>query len=645
MIHRPGHRRWTLLLLLLFGSTLCVVAPLAAAPAARTTTVTPAAQTDPTALQSAFAAAAREFGVPQSVLLSVAYNISRWEQHSGAPSFAGGYGPMHLTDVASVPKFDGKGDGVRRPNQLDPNDPSLHTLDRAAALLSLSPDVLKRDPAQNIRGGAVLLAQYARDTVGTTPASAADWYGAVAKYSGSQEAAVALDFADAVYATIQQGASRTTTDRQRVTLAAKNVKPNKSTADSLHLLDRKHTAAECPARLACRFIPAAYHQNNPADPTDWGNYDLARRETDGLDIQYIVIHDTEIPYHTTIQVFQDSRSFVAAHYVLRSSDGQITQMVDNKNIAYQAGNYYINMHSIGIEHEGVAIEGATWYTEQMYRASATLVRYLADKYGVTLDRAHIVGHDDVPGPTPFFQTGMHWDPGPFWDWAHYMELLGAPITPSADASNIVTINPNFATNTPPLTYCYTSTDCRDVPSQPANFVYLYQAPSFDAQLIDDPALPGPGTTLAPDWGDKAVTGQQFYRAESQGDWDAIYYGGQKAWFFNPGHTNTVSGSGVLVTPKGGATSIPVYGRAYPEASAFPPDIPARTIVPLQYSIPAGQIYVAKDLVKADFYDAPVFTLDPSDNTVVEGQTEYYLIFFNHRLAFVQASDVEVVATP
>ena len=66
-------------------------------------------------------------------------------------------------------------------------------------------------------------------------------------------------------------------------------------------------------------------------------------------------------------------------------------------------------------------------------------------------------------------------------------------------------------------------------------------------------------------------------------------------------------------------------------------------MPLQYTIPAGQIYVAKGRVKADFYDAPVFTQHASGNTVVEGQTEYYLIFFNHRLAFVQASDVDVVS--
>ncbi len=631
--HSLGHL--SLLLLFVVVGALSLAAPLAGAPTAQ------AAKS--TSLQDAFTAAAREFSVPESVLLAVSYNLSRWETHNGAPSFAGGYGPMHLTDVASMQRFDGKGDEVVRSQQLDPNDPSSNTLRTAAGLLGLGRDALKRDAAQNIRGGAALLAQYARDTVGALPANPADWYGAVAKYSGSQEAGVALGFADAVYATIQRGVSRTTNDGQKVTLRAANIKPNTSTAGALHLIDHKHTGADCPARLACRFIPAAYHQNNPTDPTDWGNYDLARRESDGLDIQYIVIHDTEGSYNSTIKLFQDSHSYVAAHYVLRSSDGQITQMVDNKNVAYQAGNYYVNMHSIGIEHEGVAIEGATWYTEQMYRASATLVRHLADKYGISLDRAHIIGHDDVPGPTPPFQTGMHWDPGPFWDWTHYMELLGAPIGASTEPSSIITIKPDFATNTPPLSYCYSATDCRDLPPQAANFVYLYAAPSFDAPLIDDPALPGPGTTLAPDWGDKAATGQQFYRAESRGDWDAIYYGGQEAWFYNPGHANSVPGSGVLVTPKAGNTAIPVYGRAYPEASAFPPGIPARSIVPLQYTIPSGQFYVAKGRVKADFYDAPVFTLDASDNTVVEGQTEYYVIFFNHRLAFVQAGDVDAVA--
>src|SRR5262245_29139086 len=202
MRRRSGISTWGLLVLLMCGVIPCLAAPLGAAPRqAITGSVAPA----PDSLQAAFTAAAREFGVPESVLLAVAYNLSRWEHHGGAPSTWGGYGVMHLRHLDAAPRIDGRGDDVARTPRLDPSDPSLHTLDRAAQLLGLSAETLKRDPVQNIRGGAALLAQYAVDTVGAKPASEADWYGAVAKYSGAKEAAVALEFADVVYATIQRG--------------------------------------------------------------------------------------------------------------------------------------------------------------------------------------------------------------------------------------------------------------------------------------------------------------------------------------------------------------------------------------------------------------------------------------------------------
>ena len=594
-------------------------------------------------LQQAFAQAAREFRVPESVLLAVSYNVSRWEQHNGAPSTSGGYGVMHLVDVPTADPLAGKGEGPAPARALAPNDPSLHTLPAAAALLGESPAALKTDARENIRGGAALLAQYARETVGTVPADPAAWYGAVAAYSGTREKTIARGFADDVYATIQHGAVRTTQDGQHLSLIAQPIVPDRHTADKLLLRDDSGIDPDCPAGLDCRFIPAAYQQNNPNDPTDYGNYDLARRSGDGLDIQYIIIHDTEGSYAGTISEFQNPLAYVSSHYVIRSSDGQITQMVANGNVAWHAGNWYVNMHAIGIEHEGYAITGATWYSEQLYQASARLVRYLADKYHVPTDRAHILGHDNVPGPTAATQAGMHWDPGPFWDWTHYMALIGAPIQP-AGQGNIVTINPDFATNRPPLTYC--DPTCHALPSQPASFVYLHTAPSDSSPLFDDPALPGPGTTNADDWGDKAASGEQFYRFARQGDWDGIYYSGQQAWFYNPPSNPTaVPGQGLLVTPRAGLPSIPVYGRAYPEAAAYPPGIPVQGIVPLQYSMLAGQKYVAQDLVRADYYYAPTFTHNPADHTVVEGQTQYYLIFLNHRMAYVQAADVSVLDSP
>ncbi|HEX9267040.1 MAG TPA: peptidoglycan recognition family protein [Candidatus Limnocylindria bacterium] len=593
----------------------------------------PVSAAPPSSLQSAFASAAIEFSVPQNVLLGVSYVVSRWETDT-RPSAAGGYGPMQLLDASSAPALDGKGaDGKAATPALVAGPRGIAA---ASAVSGVSAAEIKTSATQNIRAGAALLASYARDTIGATPADPGKWYGAVAKYSSSDEASVALGFADDVFAVMKKGAARTTSSGENVTLAATKTSPDTSTAGSLALLDRKHTSFDCPKTVQCRFIPAAYHQNSK-DPGDYGNFDLARRESDSLAVRFVVIHDAETDYQTTIKIFQDSLNYVSAHYVVRSSDGQITQMVDTKNVAWHAGNWNVNMHAIGYEHEGFAIQGTTWYTEAMYQASAALTTHLAAEYGIPLDRAHIIGHDDIPGPTTGFVRGMHWDPGPFWNWARYMALLGAPITATATSGNVVTIAPDFATNMPRVRDCEGSGALQA--AQPANFVYLYTSPTGDpALLFNDPGLASSthtkGTDCAADWGDKADTGQTFYRVQRQGDWDQLYYAGNTVWFYDPGETKIAHTTATLVTPKAGATSIPVYGRAYPESIS--------TTTLTMYSIPAGQKYVAYEKVKGDYYEATTF--NNLDSYVLHTTaSDFYMIQFNHRLAFVKASDVDVSA--
>ncbi len=592
-----------------------------------------AAEIQSNSLQDAFMDAAKEFNVPESILLSVSYNVSRWESHNGKPSTSGGYGPMHLTDLDV--SDDGKGDEYQPIVTLDENYIGNHTVEAAAKLLNVEPDVLKKDPVQNIRGAAALLAQYARDTTGKVPANEQDWYGAVVKYSGSGEEAVAQDFADQVYKSINEGAIHITAEGQKVQLKPKQVQPNYETAKPLKLRRTNQNGADCPRNLSCSFMPAFYEQKSE-NPGNYSNYDVADRPNFGPDIRYIVIHDTEVSYDGTIKLFANPYS-ASAQYVIRSSDGEVAQMVDNKDVAWHAGNWYFNMHSIGIEHEGYAMEGASWYSEPMYRASAKLVRYLAKKYDIPLDRAHIIGHEEVPGLSPTRQTAMHSDPGPFWDWEHYVQLLGAPITPKGGKDEIITFKPHFETNEQVISDANPTV-------QSSNFVYLYQEPSFDAPLFDEPALPGEGSRQGLDWGDKAKAGQTFYLAESKGDWDAIWYGGKKAWFYNPKDRYTVRSKGMVITPKQGKKEIPVYGGAYPEASAYPEGVTPRAVTPLQYTIPEGQFYVAAEKVKSDFYNATVYTKDPYGvHKMVYGEDEYYRIHFNHRYAFVKASDVNVVS--
>jgi hypothetical protein len=302
------------------------------------------------------------------------------------------------------------------------------------------------------------------------------------------------------------------------------------------------------------------------------------------------------------------------------------------------------MHSIGLEHEGFAAQNAAWYTESMYQTSASLVRHLAAKYDVPLDRAHIIGHDQIPGHIPSRVPAMHWDPGPYWDWEHYFDLLGAPIQADRRSrSDVVTVKPGFRGNGQPITGCGSS-PCG---TENTNFVYLRQAPDASAPLVNDPGLkPGgqPATTGVSDIGARAAAGQKFLVAERQGDWLGVWWLGKIAWLHSPEEDPTVVPSeGKVVVAKGDAP-VPVYGRAYPESSAYPAGIPDQGLAPLQYTIKPGQAYVlADDDIQTDYYYAKTYDCAQiaNDCTQVVGKDRYYLIWFGHRMHYVNAADVEV----
>jgi hypothetical protein len=422
------------------------------------------------------------------------------------------------------------------------------------------------------------------------------------------------------------------------------VQPDRSWLAKLGLPKVEKGDVECPRSIGCEWIPAPYEDLGDGD---YGNHDLANRPK-SQKIRYIVIHDTEGTYETTLKLVQDP-TYVSWHYTLRASDGHIAQHVKAKDAAWHAGNWYVNAKSIGLEHEGYAARG-TWYTEAMYRTSAKLVAYLADKYDIPLDRQHILGHDTVQGITPAFVEGMHWDPGPYWDWAHYFDLLGAPLRESGGPkSGAVTLKPDFATTNPGFTGCENSPGPPGEGVRPqcgmwgSSAVILHTEPRHDAPLLlDVGSNPPDGTSTmdVADIGSRVSTGQQFVVAETRGDWTAIWYLGQKGWFHNPRSSPTALWTKALVaTPKAGKTSVPVYGRAYPEPEAYPPDVPVQPIVPLQYALLAGQEYVVGMKADTEYYRAVTF--DPANHKVIRGSLVYYQIQFGHRVAYVRADDVDL----
>ncbi|MFE9565972.1 N-acetylmuramoyl-L-alanine amidase [Streptomyces sp. NPDC006487] len=607
--------------------------------------------------QRVVADAALEFQVPEEVLLGVSYQASWWEGNGGRPSTLGGYGPMHLTDTTAGKAYANRA-GEGPVDSTGTEDPSEHTLNTAAELIHVRPDRVRTDEKENIRAGAALLASYQKDVSGTRSKEPGRWYTAVARYSQAGDQANATAYADAVYTSIRTGLGHTRKDGQHIVLTADPaVTPDKGQLPKLRL--RRGVPlpaqAECPQSLNCRFVPAAAN-----------NYQVASRPGNKIKINTIVIHDIEGSYQAGISTFQNPSSGVSAHYVMKSDGSETTQMVANKDIAFHAGNYWVNMHAVGIEHEGFAAQGAAWFTPATYESTAKLVRYLAAEFDVPLDRQHIIGHDNVLTAKAAGIPGAHWDPGPYWDWKKFMILLasrgkeggheGEHRHGMVRTGQAVTIAPGFRHNIQTVEVCSTmpaaggagrstagggaGTGCT-AQTEPSNFLFMRTAPRHDAPLFADPAIHSdgsPGSDRIDDWGNTVVAGQQFVVADQKGEWTAIWYTGKKAWFHNPhGHNTKPALHARIIRPRTGPATVPLYSTAYPQPDEYPSGLSPSAQTPLGiYTFPQGQAYVATAPPQHtdDFFKAT----PTRPETVVTGRDTYDVIQYNHRLALVNHKD-------
>ncbi|NRQ38960.1 amidase [Nonomuraea sp. NN258] len=331
-------------------------------------------------LPAAFAKAAAAHDVPRDLLVALGYAETHLDNHRGEPSASGGYGVMHLV-----------------------SNPTTKALEKAAELTGLPPQQLKAEDSANIMGGAAVLRAHA-DALGLDEAARKDegrWYEAVAKYGNAASPEMARLYADAVYEFLGLG------------LSAKGVtvKPHEVKAER----------GQYEAAPQIQALAAADYPNATWVPASSSNYRVSSRET-SYNIDRVVIHVTQGSYAGTISWFQNPSAQVSAHYVVKSSNGAVTQMVRDKDVAWHAGNSTYNNRSIGIEHEGW-VNDASWFTDAMYRSSAALTKWLCERYGIPKDRTHIIGHNQVPGAT-------HTDPGSHWNWTTYMNYVTGGGTPS-----------------------------------------------------------------------------------------------------------------------------------------------------------------------------------------------------------------------
>ncbi len=420
---------------------------------------------------------------------------------------------------------------------------------------------------------------------------------------------------------------------------------------------------ECPPTIRCIVAPAAY-QANSGNPVDYGNYDVADRPRD-MGIDSIIIHDGEGTCSGIINAFRDPAHYASSQYVV-CKDGTVYQMVRNQDLPWHAGNWWYNMHSIGIEHEGHSALGSTEYTPAMYLASAQLVKYLTERFKIPRDRDHIIGHDNVPGPRASLLPGMHTDPGPYWNWGLYMNFITSkPTVPSWHVTGEqVMIAPMWPLHKPKVTGCSAGENgCVPTEPQPASFVYLRTEPHLNAPLFTDPVL-GQGTTDITNNAARVFWGQKFMVADRRvsdgGVWYKIWVNGSAGWFHSPWKAPTVAQpeSTEYITSKAGlAQGAPIYGRPSPELSAYPAELlatpPASSWIPtlaptdpLPYRIKPGQKYrlMSKQVINDHFYAWAIDASYPYDHTLFKGKTVFYQIEIGGRKGFVRASDVVLNTT-
>lgn len=151
----------------------------------------------------------------------------------------------------------------------------------------------------------------------------------------------------------------------------------------------------------------------PASPNGYGSRGSFRVDT-------IVLHTTEGTTGSALAWFADPTAHVAAHYVI-GPDGTIYETVPVEFAAWHAGNYGMNLASVGIECAGHCADPDMWTPPLVESVVVALVDLCHRCPRVVPDRTHIIGHAEVPNPSrpgQFGGLGGHVDPGEHIPWVY-----------------------------------------------------------------------------------------------------------------------------------------------------------------------------------------------------------------------------------
>jgi len=344
----------------------------------------------PAQLQTYFQSASIEFNVPTPILEALGYIETHWQPIPNIP----GRSPMGLRDD---------------PGRFNDN------LDSAAKLIGKPSDTLENSPYQNIRGAAAFLS-HLRDEANINSVVVTDslvsWWPVIAKCSGIPQPDIAMEFAHHTLEYVQSGV-----DTNGIFIQPHYVDLN-IFPDSIK---------------ATGFIKPG----NPIQNPIWIGSPSYYSGRGGAPIAFVIIHDTEEQFDYACSLFENRSDEASAQYIIRSQDGYKVQCVRDSDEAWAVLCW--NPITLNIEHEGfVAVSDSSFYTEAEYESSAHLTASLCEKYNIPEDSLHIFGHDAwryswfnlIPFSlytqwvgTNYATCNSHTDPGQYWDWHHYFDLI------------------------------------------------------------------------------------------------------------------------------------------------------------------------------------------------------------------------------
>ncbi len=369
----------------------------------------------PKQLNNEFMINAIRYNIPVDIIKSVAYVESRFrhtiphEDHEACTGMPHSFGIM----------------GLRNDNWFG------RSLIEAASLINASPEMLTQDYELNIQGAAALLSKYAEE-IYIDRMDLNSWKLVFEKYPGIPQEGVREFYSFDVLkilseGTITNGIEIKSHPEIDFSIFSESVNP-KNKLINIESED---------------YGPAFWDPS----PNFYSNPPFYQK--------FSVVHTTQGSFAASVSWLKNPASSAATHYIIRSSDGYIVQLVREANAAWHAVCW--NRWMFGTEHEGF-VDNPAWYTDTMYLSSAALFRHLCIRYNIPMTRNYIIGHGEKSNsawvtwlqqnfPSIDPNCNSHTDPGQYWDWNFYMQLITQDTLSPKVLSNLPTGTDSAWSNT------------------------------------------------------------------------------------------------------------------------------------------------------------------------------------------------------